>query len=288
MKNIKQANYFFFVQSLIRYFILLLIIIIFYLSYNDKLILYKPILFLSFCFFISSLVNVLSTKYVYHLIIGVIFIFYLLSVNLNSNYVFNAGFDSSKISELEGYVVKDQSKTKSDSYYFVLNCKKGYLKDKSSISIKGQIPILFNKDFDLLVFTPIRAKVEYDKEINIYKAKDIVVLDKNNNHNYILNKFIFKIRDNRIYLLKKIKAYIHCPLARMLLLGRCDQEGFEFKDYALNLGCAHLLALSGMHLSIITIFFTNLLLVVFSKKKANLFSIILIFVLFILLAQFQV
>ncbi|NCD06296.1 MAG: ComEC/Rec2 family competence protein [Spirochaetia bacterium] len=277
MKNIKQANYFFFVQSLIRYSILLSIIIIFYLSYNDKLILYKPILFLSFCFFISSLVNVLSTKYVYHLIIGVIFIFYLLSVNLNSNYVFNAGFDSSKISELEGYVVKDQSKTKSDSYYFVLNCNKGYLKDKSSISIKGQIPILFNKDFDLLVFTPIRAQVEYDKEINIYRAKDINVLDKNNNYNSILNKFIFKIRDNRIYLLKKIKAYIHCPLARMLLLGRCDQEGFVFKDYALNLGCAHLLALSGMHLSIITIFFTNLLLVVFSKKKANLFSIVLIF-----------
>jgi len=277
MKNIKQSNYFFFIQSLTRYYILLSIIIIFYLSYNDKLVLYKPIIFLFFCFLISSILNVLSAKYVYHLIIVVIFCFYLLSINLNSNYVFNAGFDPWKICELEGYVVKDQSKTKSDSYYFLLNCKKGYLKDKSSISIKGQIPILFNKDFDLLVFTPILAKVEYDKEINLFKAKDITVLDKNNNYNYLLKKLFFKIRDNRVFLLKKIKAYIHCPLARMLLLGRCDQEGFIFKDYALNLGCAHLLALSGMHLSIITVFFTNLLVFLFSKKKANLFSIILIF-----------
>lgn len=277
MKKIKQANYFFFVQSLTRYFILFSIIIIFYLSYNDRLIFYKPIIFIFSCFFILAIFNVLNAKYVYYVIIIVIFSFYLIAVNLNSNYVFNSGFDSCKITELEGYVVKDQSRTKSDSYYFVLNCNKGYLKDKSSISIKGQIPIIFNKDFDLLVFTPILLKVEYDKEINIYKAKDIIVLDKNNNYNRIFNKLFFKIRDNRIYLLKKIKAYIHCPLARMLLLGRCDQEGFIFKEYALNLGCAHLLALSGMHLSIITIFFTNLLLVIFSKKKANFLSVIFIF-----------
>jgi ComEC/Rec2-related protein len=201
----------------------------------------------------------------------------LLALNVNGEKVYNPSTDRSRIKEIEGYVVKDQSKTKSGSYYLIIDAYSGYLNDKTRVSIKGQIPIMFKKDYDLLFYTPIRARVEYCEDIDIYKAKEIIVLENNNKLSKFYNKLVFRVRDNRVYLLKKVRAYIHCPLARMLLLGRCDQEGFMFKEYALNLGCAHLLALSGMHLSVITLFFSFIFTLFVSKGKAKYLSVVFIF-----------
>jgi ComEC/Rec2-related protein len=275
MHDIKKTNYFFI--SIIRYYILSQIILIFYLSYNNKEILYKPIIFIIIGFFLSSLLLTLGCNSKYQFLIILVFIFYLLALSVNSRNVFNPSFDKNRIKEIEGYVVRDQSETKSGAYYLIINCNKGYLKDKTSVSVKGEIPIMFDKDYDLLVFTPLRARVEYDKEIDIYKAKDVTVLSENKKYGEFFNKVIFRIRDNRILLLKKIKGYIHTPLARMLLLGRSDQRGFVFKEYALSLGCAHLLALSGMHLSIITVFFTFFLNLFFNQKQSKYLVIIFIF-----------
>ncbi len=277
MDNIKKTNYFFIPNSIIRYYVLAWILLIFYLSYNNKELLYKPIFFIAVGIIFSSIFLIFGFDLKYQLIIILVFIFYLLTLNVNSTKIFNPSVDKNRIKEIEGYVVKDQSETKSGSYYLIINCDKAYLKDGTCVSAKGEIPLMFNKDYDLLVFTPIRAKVEYNQEIDLYKARDVTVLSENKKYGAFFNKLIYRIRDNRIYLLKKIKAYIHTPLARMLLLGRSDQRGFVFKEYALSLGCAHLLALSGMHLSIITIFFTFFLNKFFNKNLSKYFVLIFIF-----------
>lgn len=276
MDIIKQTNYFFYEKLTLRLYILFNITFIFYLSYNDKPLLYKPILFIILGFIISSIFIVLSNNLFSQVIIILVFIFYLLALNVNSNKIFKAGTEESRIKEIEGIVVKDQSETQSGYYYLVVDCYKGFLKDGTSVSLKGQIPILFNKDYDLLMFTPLRATVEYSEDIKIFKAKDVTVLCKNPKYGSFLNKLIFSVRDNRIFLLKKIKSYVHIALARMLLLGRCDQEGFVFKEYALKLGCAHLLALSGMHLSIIALFCSFLLGLFINKNLTKYFSLIFI------------
>ncbi len=273
----KQTSYFFFAQAILRYFILFQITLIFYLSYNNKVLLYKPIFFILSCFIISSILLVISSNPHYQIIIICIFTLYLSAMSVNCNKVFKSGVSKGLIKEVEGYVVKDQSGTKSGSYYLIIDCNKGYLQDGTCVSVKGQTPILFNKNYDLLFFTPVRARVEYSEEIDIYKAKDITVLKENKKYGSFFNSSLFKARDNRVYILKKIKGYIHTPLARMLLLGRCDQEGFIFKDYALNLGCAHLLALSGMHLSIITLFFSKILSLFFKEDKTKYFCLFFIF-----------
>ncbi len=274
--DIDRSNYIFFAQEVCRYYILVSIIILFYLSYNNKALLYKPIFFLFIPFLLLSIFNVLDISFNYKIIIILVFMFYLLVVCVNSNHIFKASYDMNCINRIEGYVIKDQSKTKKDFYYFKIRTDKAYLKDNSCISVKGDIPILFNKDYSLLFLTPVIIDVEYCKDIDLFKAKQVQVLEKNNNLLYLADKIIFSIRDNRVYILKKIKSYIHCPLARMLLLGRCDQQGFIYKDYALKLGCAHLLALSGMHLSIIILFFSKILTKFFPKKVAKYVSIIFV------------
>ncbi|MGD1823350.1 MAG: ComEC/Rec2 family competence protein [Pleomorphochaeta sp.] len=246
------------------------------MSYNNNEILYCPILFVIISFLIISILNVIGSKKEYILIVSFVFIFYLIVLNLNSERIFNPSFAPDDIKQIEGYVIKDQSKTKSDSYYLRINCKKGYLSDKTSISIKGQTSLLVKDDYNLLFLTPIRARVEYCDDINLYKVKDIEILSKTTKLKSFQKKAVFYVRDNRKYLIQKVKTYLKCPLSRMLILGRSDQEGFIYKQYALSLGCAHLLALSGMHLSVISMFFIFFFSKIITKKKAKYISLIVL------------
>ncbi len=63
-------------------------------------------------------------------------------------------------------------------------------------------------------------------------------------------------------------------LAAMLILGQSDSEGFALKDLALLCGCAHTLALSGMHLSFFMGITTTLLSLVAGKRWAKRLALI--------------
>lgn len=260
-------------QNVCRYYLLLSIIILFFLSFYEYEILYKPIFFIFINFFVISFLLIINSSYKYIYLICLIYFFYLITLNLNIKNSFSSSFDKKNIVKIEGDVIKDQSKSEKGIYYVKVDCKKGYLIDGSNVSLKGEIPLLIKDNYNLLFNTPIIASVEYVEEIDLYKAKEIVVLSNDYKSCYLYKKMIFMMRDNRTYLLNKIKIYLKSPLSRMLILGRCDQDGFIFKRYALSLGCAHLLALSGMHLSIISMFFITLLSKIVSKAKAKKISL---------------
>ncbi len=268
-----NTSCYFYDQIITQYYILISIIVLFFFSYNNKAILYKPIVFILISFLMISILYALNARFIYILFISFVFFFYLIVLNINSNRAFYPSFNPKDITRIEGYVIKDQISTKSDSLYIKINCNKGYLKDGTIVSVKGQIPILLKDDYNLLYRTPILADVKYNEDINLYKAKAIKVLSKNSKLSDYEKNLLFNIRDNRYYLIEKIKTYLKCPLARMLILGRSDQEGFIYKEYALKLGCAHLLALSGMHLSIISMFFIFFFSHFLSRKKAKFFSL---------------
>lgn len=275
MKKV-NIDSFFYIKIFTRLYILGSIIILFYLSYNNHNILYKPIIFVFVSFVAIAILNSLFAPKEYIYLIILVFCFYIIILNLNSKMTFCSSYNPNKIVKIKGHVIKDISKTESGNYYFRIKCDNGILIDGTEISLKGQTSIISKKDSTLLFLTPVELSVEYIEEFNIYKAKDIKILSKNTQLSSIEKYVLFNIRDNRNFLIKKVKSYLKCPLSRMLILGRSDQEGFLYKNYALSLGCAHLLALSGMHLSIISLLFTCIFSKIVSKKKSRYVTLIAI------------
>ena len=66
-----------------------------------------------------------------------------------------------------------------------------------------------------------------------------------------------------------------CSLALMLLLGRSGDAAFPLKDLSLSSGCAHLLALSGMHLQFFIALFSFLFVPLLGKRRARIVSVLL-------------
>ncbi len=271
-----NINSIFYIQIFTKFYILGSIIVLFFLSYNNSKIIYKPIIFIVCSFFIFSIFTLFRAPKLNLFLICIVFIFYLLILNLNSNKTFCSSYNPNKIVKIQGYVIKDVTKTQSGNYYFRINSLCGFLSDGTRVSVKGQVSILSKENHNLLYLTPVVLDVEYVEDIQLYKAKEIKVISKNCKLSARMKKFIFLIRDSREYLIKKIKAYLKFPLSRMLILGRSDQDGFIFKNYALSLGCAHLLALSGMHLSIISLLFISLFSKIITKKKSKYLTLLIL------------
>ena len=156
--------------------------------------------------------------------------------------------------------------------------------EKISIHLNHSINLHYNdyvkvegnliKPSNNTIFNTFNYK-EYLNNKRIYyimNSNNIKIIRKNNNIFYKIKNIIFdKING------KSNKGYL-----KVFILG--DKSDLDNKDIYSNLGIIHLFCISGMHISIITIFLSRLL----NKFKYKNIVIYLFFLLFIFLTNYQI
>ena len=159
-----------------------------------------------------------------------------------------------------------------------------FSKEKISIHLNHSIYLHYNdyvkvegnliKPSNNTIFNTFNYK-EYLNNKRIYyimNSSNIEIIKKNNNIFYEIKNIIYDKINN-----KANKGYL-----KVFILG--DKSDLDNKDIYSNLGIFHLFCISGMHISIITIFLSRLL----NKFKYKNIVIYLFFLLFIFLTNYQI
>lgn len=251
------------------------------LSYLQKSLILNNILFLSLSIIISAFIIVFMNKgYVYKILFcSFFFLFYLTVFYSFSKSVLALTANSEDIVAVEGELLNDQVTTDSGYYFLKMKVSTIYLKNKVQLSSSGRVNILLRKNYHLLQTSYLKVEGKFSE--NLFIGNDIKSFSKKRNftlskkkNNLSLDEIKWNIRIIRSKLIKLIYHFSKSSLSRMLLLGKSDQEGFVYKKNALKAGCPHLLALSGMHLTYISLFFSFIPIRLFGKVKGKRVSII--------------
>ncbi len=246
------------------------------LGYTNSPLIYNALLFVIINAALSSILMVISnfSKIKIILLSTLLFSLYLLSYSCTSKSHLNIPCRPIEVIGAEGTVLNDVSETKNGNYIIKIKCSKVYLRSDLAISCKGELVILSKKNFNLMRSSFVKCNLQYDEGLNFYKGSNLKVyshpqffsFDEEKN-NYQYQNILWHTRFIRVNFRNWIFRNIKPTLARLLLLGRSDDDGFLFKEAALQVGCSHLLALSGMHLSYISTFFSFIPIFLLRKRK---------------------
>ncbi len=259
-----------------RLYIFLYIPFLLVLVYSGNQLIYKPYFFLIINTIVASILIVNSTLSTHRifLFISFLFLLYILSLSTVSKAHLSLPCKKSEIIAASGTLVGDAIKSKSGAYIIKMNVNKVYLRSSTTLSAKGVLVFLSKVNYDLLSTSYIKADLKYDVDTDFFSSSSIRVYSTkqyfefyNRESNLKSECILWNIRRYRIVLRDLIYRNIKSTLARLLLLGQCDSDGFIFKESALIVGCSHLLALSGMHLSYISSFFSFFVYILIKKKK---------------------
>ena len=166
-------------------------------------------------------------------------------------------YPSEHISTVEGTVIYDSSFTKSGNHLMKIRLTGCGTVTGDQGSASG-IMVAVGRQRQI-ISAGLRIRLEGELRDGIFIYSDLQVLERS-----LLND----IRENLIVFLERRilgdgsddASLMSC----LLLLGRTENTGLELQDKARQCGCAHVFALSGMHLSI----FAGICMTLFGKGKA--------------------
>lgn len=246
------------------------------LSYTKNPIIFKPFFFILVNGIISSIlsVNNIFSKRKILIMFSLLFSLYLIVIFSVSQIYLSLPCEKDDVISVCGSVVSDVTKTKTNSYIVKLNINEVKLRSNTRLSAKGILTFISKENYDLVSSNYISVDLTYNRESNFFKGTNIQVYSTkkyfefyDKKSNIIFENLLWNIREIRKHLRALIYTNIKSSLARLLLLGQCDSDGFIFKESALKVGCSHLLALSGMHLSYISSFFSLIPYFILRRKE---------------------
>ncbi|MGH4037136.1 MAG: ComEC/Rec2 family competence protein [Sphaerochaeta sp.] len=247
-------------------------------GYTNDEILYEPWLFVLLSSVVFAFLVVFSSfNYIkIWIVCSFLFSMYLLTFTCASNYHAPLPCRECEVIGVEGSVLNDVSETKSGNFIIKIKCSRVFLRSDTSISYSGEMTVLSKENYNLMKTSFISCNTYYDDELDFFKADGVKVFStkryfsfEKKDINLTLENIKWQIRVKRHELQNYIFRNIKSTLARLLLLGQCDSDGFIFKESALRVGCSHLLALSGMHLSYISSFFSFLIVFLLRNKRGG-------------------
>lgn len=186
-------------------------------------------------------------------------------------------------SEISGFVTKvniedniltlhiSNKETIIGTYNFKNNKEKNNVKDKillhDYIKVKGDLEKISNEKENTLF--DYQKYYERKNIFNTFKIKEIYIISKNKNLYYKLKNYLIKRCENNY-----LKTFI---------LGDTTSIDYDVLSSYRTLGISHLLAISGMHISLFSTFILKLLeiLKLNNKKRYFITNLILIFYLFL-------
>ena len=168
----------------------------------------------------------------------------LLAVMIRRRYSLNLCFEESAIASLEGRVVYDSSFTERGSHLMKISLYGCTAVTGDSGSAKGIVSVL--GDTQAIISYGVKVHLEGRFSDGLFIYDSIQVLSRgwlNDLREYIISWLQIRLLGSN--------ADNGSMLSCVLLLGRADNCTMAIKDRAVSCGCAHVLALSGMHLGIL-------------------------------------
>lgn len=274
LKDSKCFSFVYIFKTLIYIYAVALIV----LGYLNSKLIYNLLLFLVVNAILSSILIVCSSLNKGEIIVlsTLLFLLYLVSFSSANKSNLKVPCNPLEVIAAEGTVLNDVNITQNGNFIIKIKCLKVSLRSDLDISFDGEIRILSKENYNLTRSSFISCDLHYDEELNLYKGENIKVYSlpktfsfDSENINYRCQNDLWMIRVLRVKYRNWIYRNIKPTLGRLLLLGQSDDDGFIFKESALNVGCSHLLALSGMHLSYISTFFSFIPVFILRKRKKS-------------------
>ncbi len=180
-------------------------------------------------------------------------------------------FLDARIQSVKGVLTEDSLLSASGKQIVRLRLESCGTWDGAIGSAKGILSALVEVDVSLVSGSRVSLQGELATDDKLFFANTIQVLN------------ISRIRTFRGKLLSLVERRLTLAiddresraLALMLLLGRTSDAAFPLKELSLSSGCAHLLALSGMHLQFFITVLSALLVPLLGKRKGRTTSVLL-------------
>ncbi len=227
---------------------LLVILLFSYLTSWGKFLLDYPLVFALILgtvwfFFETFHPNLRRTSFQ---LLFVLYLLYVLSGWATRATALHFGFEPERIAVVHGVLVEDSSLTKSDHQLIRLRLQGCRTTDGNSCSSRGILTASLPLNQCLVAHTKLTITGHIESDGTLFFADTVQVLD--------VPVFSLVRRNVLTHLVRRAHAMIAdeqtCSLALMLLLGQTTENGFLLKDLSIGCGCAHTLALSGMHLHV--------------------------------------
>lgn len=181
---------------------------------------------------------------------------------LSRRYETALGLPAERVTAIEGRMLYDSSFSGSGRALVrisVQNCRDGC---GNWTSAKGIVTAVGNKKAVVTCGLKVRLEGDFNEELFIYDTLQVTERSKVND----FREFLIERIEKRLFGISNgVSESPDEPalLSSLLLLGRSEDYNFPLKQAALNCGCAHVLALSGMHLSVLA----SLCAALFGKRK---------------------
>lgn len=153
------------------------------------------------------------------------------------------GFPEDRVHALEGRVIYDSSFTQNGNHLMRISLRKSETDNGDSCTAEGVITVLGKEEQVISSGIGIRLKGRFSDDLFIYDELQVTDRDFFNS----FREGIIGVLQRRILTDDDGSGLLSCQL----LLGRTDEGSLPLVQKARSCGCAHVLALSGMHLGIL-------------------------------------
>jgi len=160
------------------------------------------------------------------------------------------GFEPFRLSRIEGTLIEDSLLTRSSKQVIRLKLKTCGTQDGHAFGSGGVVSALLKTDELLIAGSDIMLEGKLSETGDLFLCSSFQV-GKLTKLGLIRREMLSLLS---CLLQKRIADESSRSLAQMLLLGHSSEASFALKDASLEAGCAHLLALSGMHLQVFLLF----------------------------------
>ena len=186
-----------------------------------------------------------------------------------ANNLVGMAFTHARITKVEGTLGEDSLLCKSGKQLVRLRLLSCGTRDGAEGSAKGVLSALVKVDEVLVSGTRLSLYGELAPDGSLFFADSLQVLSLSRWRAF--RRKILSLIERRFY--QVIEDDESRSLALMLILGRTSDSAFPLKEVSMQSGCAHLLALSGMHLQFFIALLSALLVPLLGKRQGRVISV---------------
>ena len=219
-----------------------------------------------------SLCVVFKNKYELKLLI-VFVLGLILAVILGNHYTSSFGLPEDRITALEGTLLYDSSFSSSGKGLVRISVSRCRDNCGTWTTARGIVPALGSERAVVTSGLEVRLEGEFSGQLFVYESLRVTKRSWVND----LREHLIEAIERRLFGESLLEESVleessfrgekepdgPALLSSLLLLGRSEDYDFPLREAALDCGCAHVLALSGMHLSVLA----SLCSLVFGKRK---------------------
>ncbi|HHT79682.1 MAG TPA: hypothetical protein GXZ69_00390 [Spirochaetales bacterium] len=180
-------------------------------------------------------------------------------------------FEHTRITEVEGSLGEDSLLCKSGKQLLRLRLASCGTGDEAKGSAEGVLTALVKVDEVMVSGSRVLMQGKFAPDGSLFFADTLQVLSISRYRAF--RRKLLSLAERRFTVVLKDEQ--SRSLAMMLLLGRSSDSAFPLKEMSLKSGCAHLLALSGMHLQFFIALLSSALIPLFGKRRGRSVSVIL-------------